>query len=172
MQWKAGSRTPTRTGTLPHDADRGEDSNEEQTVSQVLAIPFEDGAPAARPAEPRWVGARAIGDGRIELEWLYDPRYEDYGPGAAHEARIYWDGGTGEIDFSAPHAIVEMGRPTDPTRYTWQSAPLTDGQTYRFVIRIATAPWPDGIETQNTDSHAATANASAPSTPLLSLRTV
>ena len=28
-----------------------------------------------------------IWDGQIELEWLYDPCHEDYGPGAAHEAR-------------------------------------------------------------------------------------
>ncbi len=54
-----------------------------------------------------------------------------YAPGAAYEARIYWDAGTGEIDFSEPHATVEMGNPTEPTRYTWQSAPLTDGVEYR-----------------------------------------
>jgi hypothetical protein len=145
------------------------DGNEEQNVSQVLAIPFEDGAPSARPAEPRWVEARAIEDGKIELEWLYDPRYEAYGPGAAHEARIYWDAGTGEIDFSAPHATVPMDNPTSATRYTWQSAPLTDGQTYRFTIRIATAPWPAGLETHNTDGHSATADSSAPLPPLLSV---
>ncbi len=150
------------------------DGNEEGNVSQVLAIPFEDGAPAARPAESRWVEARAIEDGRIELEWLYDPRYEQYGPGAgsgaqgaAAEARIYWDAGTGEVDFSEPHATVEMGHPTEATRYTWQSAPLTDGQTYRFVIRVATAPWPAGLETQNTDSHPAATDVSSPVTPAL-----
>jgi hypothetical protein len=55
------------------------------------------------------------------------------------------------------------------TRYTWQSAPLTDGQTYRFTIRIATAPWPAGLETHNTDGHSATADSSAPLPPLLSV---
>lgn len=35
----------------------------------------------------------------------------------------YWDAGTGTVDFSEPHATVEMGHPPEPTRYTWQSAP-------------------------------------------------
>jgi len=60
-----------------------------------------------------------------------------------------------------------MNNPTSATRYTYQSAPLTDGQEYHFVICIATAPWPDGIETQNTDEHAATPDGDVPSVPLL-----
>jgi hypothetical protein len=143
------------------------DGNEEANISQVVALPFEDGAPAACPAEPRLVEAAAIAGGRIELRWLYDPLYEYMGPGAAHEGRIYWDAGTGEIDWSAPHAIVPMNNLTKVTRYTWQSDPLADGQTYRFVIRVATSPWPSGIETSNTDEHAATCDATSPTTPIL-----
>jgi len=157
------------------DADGNEDSN----ISQLLAFSVEDGALVARPAEPRLVKARAIENGRIELEWLYDPRYEAYGPGAAPgaqgaaaEARIYWDAGTGQIDFSEPHATVPMGHPTEATRYTYQSAPLTDGQTYRFVVRVATAPWPTGIETQNADVHAVTADGSSPLAPALNATVV
>jgi len=146
--------------------------NEEGNIRQIVAIPFQDGAPAARPAEPRWVEARAIENGKINLEWLYDPRYEENGPGAAYEARIYWDAGTGAVDYGLPLDTVLMDRPTAPARYTWQSGPLTDGQTYRFTIRIATALWPSGIKTQNTDEHAATADSSVPATPVLVVETV
>jgi hypothetical protein len=143
------------------------DGNEEANISQVVAIPFENGAPAARPAEPRLVEARAIAGGRIEVRWLYDPAFEYLGPGAAHEARVYWDAGTGAVDLSAPHAIVPMNHPAKASRYTWQSAPLTDGQAYRFVVRVATAPWPAGIETQNTDEHVAIPDTSVPTAPAL-----
>jgi hypothetical protein len=150
------------------------DGNEEQNVSQVVALPFEDGALAARPAEPRLVEAYAADGGRIELEWLYDPRYEEYGPGAAPgaqgaaaEARIYWDAGSGTVDFSAPHATVPMGQPTSAARFTWLSVPLTGGQEYRFVVRIATAAWPSGFQTQSVGEHAAAADADTPSTPEL-----
>jgi len=150
------------------DADGNEDSN----ITQMVAIPFEDGAPSARPAEPRWVQARAIENGRLELEWLYDPRYEENGPGAAHEARIYWDAGTGTVDFTEPLATVEMGLPTTATSYTWQSGPLTDGQEYRFCVRIATAPWPGGTETQGTREHVMAASSAAPAAPTLTARIV
>jgi hypothetical protein len=142
------------------------DGNEEGNIREVLVVPVQNGVVGITlPAEPRIVEVRAISGGRIELEWLYDPAYEYLGPGAAHEARIYWDAGTGAVDFSAPHATVPMNHPTKATRYTWQSSPLTDGQTCRFTIRIATAAWPSGLETQNTDEHRATADLDAPTTP-------
>jgi len=113
------------------------------------------------------VEARAISGGRIELEWLYDPAYEYLGPGAAYEGRIHWDAGTGEIDWTAPHATVPMNHPTSATRYTWQSTPLTDGQEYRFVIRIATAAWPEGFETSNADAYISIPDSSTPAIPIL-----
>jgi len=61
-----------------------------------------------------------------------------------------------------------MDNPTAATRYTWQSDPLTDGVQYRFCIRIATTLWPIRIETQNTDEHAATCDATLPLPPTLS----
>ena len=133
-------------------------------------VPVQNGAVGvALPAEPRIVEARPIAGGCIELEWLYDPRYEKPpSSGAAAEARIYWDAGTGEIDFTAPHATVPMNSPMKATRYTWQSEPLPDGQTCHFTIRIATTPWPAGTETQNTDTRAATTDSSVPSAPILS----
>ena len=89
-------------------------------------------------------------------------------PGAAHEARIYWEAGSGEIDWTAPHATVLMNHPIRATRYTWQSEPLTDGQTYRFVVRVATTPWPSGLKTQDTDQSVAAACSDLPVAPALS----
>ncbi len=53
----------------------------------------------------RWVQGRAVQNGRIELEWLCRPRYEDFGP-APHEGRIYLDAGceTGNTDEHAATA--------------------------------------------------------------------
>jgi len=95
----------------------------EANLEQALAIPFEGGQPASRPAEPRLVEVEAIEDGKIEVRWLYDPHFELLGPGAGQEARIYWDAGTGTIDLSAPLATVAMSGPTSATRYSWQSGP-------------------------------------------------
>jgi hypothetical protein len=144
------------------------DGNEEANIREVLVVPVQNGVVGvALPAEPRIVEARPIAGGRIEFEWLYDPTYEYLGPGAAHETRIYWDAGTGCVDFSEPHATVPMNHPTKAIRYTWQSASLTDGQTYRFTIRIATAPWPDGTEAQHVADYVVSVGSSAPSPPLL-----
>jgi len=117
--------------------------------------------------------SRAAEDGNIDLEWLYDPRYEDPPlSGAAADACLYWDAGTGAVDYSAPHATVSLGNPTSAARYTYQSAPLTDGQTYRFVVKVATAPWPAGIETQNTDEHTVMVDTEQPDAPELVLELV
>ena len=66
---------------------------------------------------------------------------------------------------AAPLATVPMNNPTKVTRHTWQSETLTDGQEYRLTIRIATAPWPAGIETDNPDRHAAVPESSVPAAP-------
>ena len=53
--------------------------------------------------------------------------------------------GTGEIDFIARHAVVPMNNAPGTTPYTWQSEPLTDGQVYRFVVRIVHARGPTAL---------------------------
>ena len=136
-------------------------------LSQRVTIPFENGVPAALPPEPLLVEARPISGGLIELEWLYDPALEYLGPGAAHKARIYWDGGTGVMDWSAPHAIVAMNNPIEAARYSWQSGVLTDGQEYRFVVRVATAQWPAGIETDNVTASSSLSDHAMPTAPVL-----
>ena len=111
--------------------------------------------------------AEATPDGKIEVGWLYRPWKEVNGPGAAFEARIYWDAGTGTVDFDEPHATVAMGGPTAEASYDWESGVLENEQEYRFVVRIATAAWPAGIETQNTGEVYATADSVQPSQPVL-----
>ncbi len=68
--------------------------------------------------------AEAGAGGMIPVTWLYNRAKEYLGPGAGN--------------FSAPDATVPMNHPTVAARCTWQSEPLTDGQEYRFTIRIAT----------------------------------
>lgn len=148
------------------------DGNEEANISQVVAIPFEDGAPASRPAEPIVVEAAPSAGGKIKVTWLYDPANEYLGPGAAFEARIYWDNATGTIDWDTPKATVAMGAPTAADWYSWESEALVDEQEYLFAVRIATAAHPNGIETANTDEHAATADTSAPDAPVLAARII
>ena len=47
------------------------------------------------------------------------------------------------------------------------SASRSSGECH-FCVRIATAPWPDGLETQNTDEHTAAADSSVPAAPVVS----
>ena len=118
------------------------------------------------------MAADPVAGGKVEVSWLYDPYREYLGPGVAHEARIYWDNATGTIDYSSPKATVALGNPTKADRYSWTSEPLTDDQEYLFVVRIATAAWPSGIETQNADEHAAKPDSEVPATPTLTAEVV
>jgi len=64
----------------------------------------------------------------ITLAWLYWP----VAPAVRAAAfKVYWDHGSGEIDFVTPLAIVPChGR----KHYAYQCGPLEDGR-YRFVVR-------------------------------------
>jgi hypothetical protein len=129
-------------------------------------------AVTAIPAEPRAVTAQATAGATITVKWLYNPRKEEGGPGAAHEARLYWDAGTGTVDSGMPVATVALGHPKTADWWSWQNGSLEDETAYRFVVRIATDARPAGLETQNVDEHAATASDSAPTAPTLSAAVV
>jgi hypothetical protein len=58
------------------------------------------------------------------------------------------------------------------TRYTWQSGRLTDGQTCCFTIRIATAPWPNGLEPSTLDSYTVSAEFDVPASPDFTLELI
>lgn len=122
----------------------------------------------AFPCEPRAVTAEPGEAGVIAVKWLYNPRKEEGGPGAAHEARVYWDAGTGTVDFTTPKATVLLSHPLTASWWSWTSEALVDEATYKFVVRIATAAWPVGWETQNVDEHSATVSTATPGSPTLS----
>lgn len=143
------------------------DGNEEANLTQIVAVAISEGVQTATPAAPRAVEAMPIAGGKVQVSWLYEPADEENGPGAAFEARIYYDNGTGTVDYATPLGTVAMGNPTAVDRYTWDSGVLVDEQEYLFVVRIATAAHPAGIENQNTDEHAATPDSDIPSTPVL-----
>ena len=145
------------------------DGLEEANVSAMVRVLIVGGvAVTAIPAEPRAVTAQATAGATITVRWLYNPRKEEGGPGAAHEARVYWDAGTGTVDFGTPLATVALNHPKTADWWSWQSDALEDGTTYKFVVRIATDASLSGYETQNVDEHAATASDSAPTPPTLS----
>lgn len=145
------------------------DGNEDANIARMLALAVVGGNLVARPAVPRLVDATAVEDGRICVDWLYEPHDEENGPGAGQEARVYWDAGTGTVSYAAPYAVLSMGGPSSATRYDWTSGPLTNEQEYRFVVRVATAAWPAGLETSNTDEHSATADSDQPASPELTV---
>jgi len=146
---------------------------EDANISQLVCVTLANGAIVARPAEPRIVTATAVEDGKIQVDWLYDPRYEDPAfSGAGFEGRIYWDAGTGTMDWDDLLATVAMGALAAATWFSWTSEALTNDVTYQFCVRIGTAAWPAGLETSNTDLHAATADSDVPVAPVLSVTVI
>jgi hypothetical protein len=69
-------------------------------------------------------------------------------------------------------ATVHMNHTTDAVGQSWQSEALEDGQRRRFCVRIATAVWPAGIETDNTHEQSAIPNFDAAGMLQLSERVV
>jgi hypothetical protein len=136
------------------------DGHEEANIAQVLAVPFTGGSPVGLPAEPARVRAVPLGDGRVEFSCLYLPRLEDGSGGAAQEMRVYGDAGSGVVDYSEPLGTVAMGGPAEAGRWSFVTDALADG-TYRFVVRIATAAWPGGVETENVGEVSVTVNGGA-----------
>jgi len=152
---------------------RDSDGNEEANILEMVRVGVAAGGVlTSLPAPPRIAIATAIADGKIQVDWLYDPLDEGDEPGVAHEARIYWDNGTGTIDWATPAVSVAMSHPTAADWYTWSSGVLVNEQEYLFCVRIGTDAWPAGIETQNTDTCAATADSDVPATPVLTATVV
>ena len=143
------------------------DGNEEQNITEAVIVPMANGLTIALPDEPRIVIADPSAGGKVTVSWLYRPDEEYNGPGAAFEARIYYDNATGTIDYTTPLATVAMSNPTSTLRYSWTSGVLTNDVEYLFDVRIATAAHPAGIETDNEVKHGATPSNVSPTTPTL-----
>lgn len=106
----------------------------EQTLRAAVkaAIDASGGLEAAGPNDIFELAARQISGGRVELVWYYCPIEQGKCP---VEMRVYFDGGTGEVDYQNPVATVAYkGRRFD--RY--QSDRLEQGR-YLFAIRAADA---------------------------------
>ena len=139
------------------------DDNEEQSLKNIIAIAVENGVAQGRPAAPDQVEAQGIAGGKVNVSFTYYPSKEggfDSG-GVADEARIYYDNKTGTINWNTPLATLAMSNPTVPTRFSWDSGVLADGD-YLFGVRIATGTAGGGTETENTDEHPATVNSDVP----------
>ena len=96
---------------------------------------------------PQNATADAVEGGKIELNWQHSSN------GEKAKYNIYYDKGTGSVDYTTPIADVDY-----PTK-TWTSSALTDGVTYIFGIRAVD---PSGLEEKNTN---VTGSATADSTP-------
>ncbi len=106
----------------------------EQTLRAAakVAIDASRDLEAARPNDIFEPAAGQIRDGRVELVWHYCPIEERSYPA---EMRVYFDGGTGEVDYQNPVATVAYeGR----RFYRYQSNQLEQGR-YLFAIRAADA---------------------------------
>lgn len=145
------------------------DGKEEANISQAVRVLLDSGSETAYPAAPRDIQASAVESGKIKVRFLYDPYYEENGPGAADEARIYWNGGSGAVDWSTPKATVNMSGPTEAAYLSWTSGALTDGTSYKFGVRIANSA---GDETQNTGTASATADTDTPDAATLEAEVV
>jgi hypothetical protein len=72
--------------------------------------------------------AGQIAGNRVECTWFYCPLDQEAAP---HVFNIYWDSGTGDVDFVNPIAVLPYeGRKF----YRYQSEPLEDGR-YIFAVR-------------------------------------
>lgn len=146
------------------------DSNEEQNISQMIAIAVVAGVAQGRPAAPDYVKAEPISGGKARVSFAYFPSRESGFASAAvaKEARVYSDNGTGVMDWVTPVGTVLMDNPTDPDRWSFDTGVLAD-DTYLFAVRIATDTGGGGTETTNEDTYAVTTNDSVPSATDLSV---
>lgn len=149
-----------------------DDSKEEQNLSQMIAIGVVAGVAQGRPANPDNVDAAAISGGKARISWAYFPSKESgfITGNVAKEARIYYDNGTGTIDWGTPIGTLLMDNPIAPDAWSWDSAVLAN-DTYLFGVRIATDTGGAGFETSNIDEHAVTTDDNVPGTTDLQVAT-
>ncbi len=148
------------------------DSNEEKNLSQMIAIGVVAGVAQGRPSNPDNVDAVGIAGGKARVSWTYFPSKETgfVSGGVAKEARIYYDNGTGIMDWVTPIATVLMDNPIAPASWSWDSGVLAN-DTYLFGVRIATDTGGAGFETENTDTHSVTTNDNVPGATNLMVET-
>ncbi len=144
---------------------------EESNITQLVTITYykdsNNDPVVVKPADPVYITATALAGGKAEIKWAYDPANEIGGIGVAEESRIYYDNGTGTVDYSSPLATVAMDNPTNDVKYNYTTGVLPE-DTYKFVVRVATKAHPNGIETDNTGYAEVTTDATPPDAPSIS----
>lgn len=105
--------------------------NLEHTMAAAVKVTIDaDGNLApARPNNIFEVKARQIADNKVELLWFYSPLAQQSEPVCFN---VYYDGGTGQIDYESPIAEVSY---KSPNFYSFQSGPLSPGR-YLFGARV------------------------------------
>jgi hypothetical protein len=78
---------------------------------------------ASTPTPPSGLYAEALNGARIALTWDLSPW-----PGVT-EYRLYYDSGTGTVDYAAPLAVLPS------TAAAWTTPQLQAGTVYRFALR-------------------------------------
>lgn len=138
--------------------------HEEQNLREMVRISVIAGVAQGFPATPQDVDVFASAGGKATVGFTYYPDNEagEGVPGVAVEARIFWDNGTGTVDWNTPLDVLAMSNPIEPTAFSWESGALAN-DTYLFGVRVATAAAGGGIETDNTDEYEVTTNDDTPS---------
>jgi len=102
----------------------------EHTLSAAVKVSIDATGNLSQPQPNSIFGAKAeqIGDGKIRLIWYYCPLDQQSLPA---RFKIYYDAGTGQIDYETPVATV---RYSGRIFYSYDSDTLEPG-TYLFAIR-------------------------------------
>lgn len=115
--------------------------HQESTLSAAVKVAIGSSGELAEP-QPNDIFASAIGqiDGEtVELVWFYCPLQQQSEPARFN---IYYDGGTGQVDYQNTIATIYYN---GPMFYTCKSRQL-DANRYVFAIRVEDA---SGIENQS-----------------------
>jgi hypothetical protein len=115
----------------------------EQTnfASVKVSLESDGDIEAVRPNSIFKPQAEIIDGDKIQLSWLFNSLSQKSEPAAF---RIYFDNGSGEIDFENPLAVIEY---TGQETYRYQSPQLEAG-TYLYAIKTADA---EGLENKSSD---------------------
>jgi len=130
----------------------------------VESLDQEASALAAFDAAGEWLGAdpnppadlrvASLAGGRFLVSWTHSRAGEQAEPG---EFRLYHDGGTGQIDFESPVAVVlcRQGR----FHHEYVSTPFVHGARVRWAVRTVSA---EGVEERNLQQATGRAEAMPP----------
>ncbi len=106
--------------------------DEEKTLDSAVKVSIDAGGNLAKPRPNSIFSVKAeqIAPGKIELVWYYCPIEQKEKPACF---RIYYDAGTGQIDYYNPLATISyIGR-----RFYSYRIELLEAGTYQFAIRAA-----------------------------------